>query len=595
MFNKTRVQPRKTMTFMGRGASSLRLGRMLGATAILASPALMAHDSAMAGTTIPQVRAGQPLADLSAQELARFQIGKVLYNTPLTDAQGLGPAFNKPNCGNCHNAPLGGPGSQTVTRFGKITDGEFDPMEELGGSLLQEVAINEFCTELVPEEATIVVNRVTNGVLAFGLVEAIPDADIVANRDAQPTAQQGTIHWVGAFEDPPGSDLRVGRFGWKNQVATVLTFSADASLNEMGLTNRFILGENAPNGDEKRLETCDLVADPEDQFDNEGFAFIDRVTDFQRFLAPFPQTPKSGMTGEALFNSIGCAVCHTPSWTTADDKSLEPSIRNKTIRPYSDWLIHYMGSTGDPIVQGAGGDGWIKTPPLWGLGHGVEGRDPMWHDGRVAGDTFGNRVRQAIALHDAAIIPPYAISQGAAAAQAFDALSSSDQDKVVAFLRSLGQAEFDIDFDNDVQVDDFLFGFKFCYTGPGSFYTPDDPCSIHDIDQDGDVDLDDFDSFMLAYVGPRRDCNSNGEVDLKDILLGAPDIDFNGIPDSCEPTCDADINGDGTVNVADLLGVIQQWGACPPLTQPCAADIDYNNVVNVQDLLGTILAWGNCF
>ena len=599
MFDKkTFVQPRKITGFNSRGAKGLlRFRQILGVTLVLFSPAVTINDSAMAGTTIPQTRPGEPIPGLSPLELSRFFAGKTLYITPLQASQGLGPAFNKASCGNCHNAPTGGPGSQDVVRFGKITNGEFDPLAELGGSLLQESAIGEECFEVVPAEATIVVNRVTNGALAYGLVESIPDQSIVDNRNAQPAAQQGTIHWVGAFEDPPGSDLRVGRFGWKAQVPTVLTFSADASLNEMGLTNDFVGDENAPNGNEAQLAMCDAVTDPEDQPDNEGFHFIERITHFQRFLAPFPQTPKSGMTGETIFNTIGCAVCHTPSFTTPDDPKLESALRNKPVRAYTDWLLHYMGQSGDPIVQGAGGDGMIKTAPLWGLGHGLngEGKDPMWHDGRLASDTFENRVRAAIALHNPPVTKQYGVSQGAEAEIAFNALSVSDQNKLIAFLRSLGQIEFDIDYDNDVQSDDFTFGFKSCYTGPGSFYTPDDPCAIHDIDQDGDVDLDDFDGFLLAYVGPRRDCNSNGEVDLKDILLGAPDVDFNAIPDSCEPTCDADINGNGTVNVADLLGVIQQWGACPPLTEPCAADIDYNNVVNVQDLLGVILAWGNCF
>lgn len=577
------------------GYSTMTGARSMMLCAMLTAPLVILHNGALAGSPIqPQQRAGQPISGLSAQQLTRFDIGRTLFNTPLQTGQGLGPAFNKSSCGNCHNSPLGGPGSQTVTRFGRIENGVFDPLEELGGSLLQVTAISEECFEVVPKEANVTQFRVTNGALAFGLIEAIPDADIISNREAQPLAQRGTVHFVGAFEDPPGSPLRVGRFGWKAQVATVLTFSADASLNEMGLTNRFVLGENAPNGNQKQLEACDAITDPEDGPDSEGYDFIDRVTDFQRFLAPFPQTPKSGMTGETLFNTVGCAVCHTPSFTTSNDPNLEPFLRNKTVHPYSDWLLHYMGETGDPIVQGAGTEGMIKTPPLWGLGFGLQGRDPMWHDGRLGGDSFENRVRQAIALHNPPVNPPWQVSQGAAAALAFDALPTAQQDQLIAFLRSLGQAEFDYDRDNDVQIDDFVYGFKLCYTGPGSFYTPDDPCAIHDIDQDGDVDLDDFDSFMLAYVGPRRDCNGNGQVDLRDILLGAADVNQDGVLDSCEPTCDADINGGGTVNVVDLLAVINQWGACPPLTQPCSADIDLNHLVNVQDLLLVINAWGNC-
>ena len=160
-------------------------------------------------------------------------------------------------------------------------------------------------------------------------------------------------HMVAALEDPMGAPLRVGRFGWKSQVATVLTFSADAALNEMGLTNRFLMDDNDPNGiDPPVLMDCDTVLDPEDTPDGQGFDFVDRVTHFQRFLAQPPQTPRSGMTGEGTFDSIGCADCHHTQFTTADDPSLEDALRDQTIQPYSDFLLHNMGTLGDGIVQG---------------------------------------------------------------------------------------------------------------------------------------------------------------------------------------------------------------------------------------------------
>lgn len=545
------------------------------------------------GIIAPQPKMGDPLSGLSSEEQARFILGQTRYNSVLTEEQGLGPVFNKNSCGNCHNNPLGGTGSQTVTRFGRDNKGQFDPMAEFGGSLLQVSGINDTCVEVVPPEATITQSRVTNGGLAYGLIESILDADLLANRDGQPLAQRGTAHMVGAFEDPPKAPLRVGRFGWKAQVATVLTFSADASLNEMGLTNQFIMLENDPNGESPPAlgspDYCDTVADPEDNFalgNGTDKKFIQVVTDFQRFLAPFPQTPKTGMSGEAIFNSIGCAVCHTPSFTTSNNENLESVLRNKTIRPYSDFLLHYMGITGDPIVQGDATEQMVKTPPLWG----IRVRNPIWHDGRILEDNFETRIRQAIALHN----PAGPASQGKPAALAFDALSPVDQGKLIAFLASLGQPEFDSDLDNQVNLADFQ-AFRACYTGPTPTYNPDSPCSIHDIDADGDVDEADFNSMMLVYRGHRRDCNGNGVLDLRDILLGAaPDADGNGIPDSCEPTCDSDVNGSGTVNVSDLLQVINQWGACPALTLPCGADINADHVVNVSDLLAVINAWGPC-
>ncbi|MCI0629032.1 MAG: hypothetical protein L0Y44_00065 [Phycisphaerales bacterium] len=542
-----------------------------------------------AGTVIPQRKMGEPLPGLTPQQLNRFNVGRLKFNEPLTVANGLGPIFNKPFCGNCHTMPLGGTGSITVTRFGTSNKGVFDPLEDWGGSLLQASAISLECQEFIPEIATIIEPRVTNGALAFGLIEAISNQALLDNRDSQPGTVQGTAHMVSAFEDDPKTppNSHVGRFGWKAQVATVLTFSADASLNEMGLTNRFVLTENDPNGIQPPSlgspDFCDQVPDPEDGPDGEGLHFIDHVTFFQRFLGPPPQTPKLGMTGEGLFNTIGCAVCHTPSFTTDDNPNLEDAIRNKVIRPYSDFLLHQMGEAGDPIVQGMATDGMVKTPPLWGL----RKRDPMWHNGFATpqGEGFEGVVRAAIGFHNSVG------SQASLSAIAFDNLSAEDEALVIAFLGSLGQVEFDGDGDDNVNLDDFT-GFRACY---GTKIDPDLPCAIHDIDQDGDADLDDFASFMLVYAGPRRDCNSNGIFDLLDILTGAvADADNNGFADACEPTCDGDFNGTGGVDIQDLLAVVNQWGACAALPAPCSADFDFDGSVDTADLLAMISAWGTC-
>jgi len=530
---------------------------------------------------VPQPRAGAPLSTLSDELLNRFEIGKVSFNEDLSVEGGLGPIFNQTSCGSCHNNPVGGAGSQTVTRFGFIgKKGGFDPLSELGGSLRQAEAISDECAEIVPPEANVTAMRVTNSALAFGLVEAISDADLLAVRDAQPEAQRGDAHMVPNFEDPP-EELHVGRFGWKAQVASVLTFSSDASQNEMGLSNRFIPFDNAPNGDEELLANCDTVADPEDSPDAEGYEFIDRVTDFQRFLAPPPQTPQSGMQGEIVFTNIGCNVCHTPTFTTGNATETEPVLRNVSIQPYGDFLLHDMGLAGDGIVQGAANGQQLKTPPLWGVSY----RDPMWHDGRFSAGTFESRIRDSIAEHGVFG------SQGIPSYDAFAALSLQDQDALIRFLGSLGRAEFDSDADNDVELNDFhgysdTVGFRGCF---GTTPTPNDPCAIHDVDQDGDVDLDDFDVFLLAFDDLPDDCDANGVADMLDILLGEADEDNNGILDVCQ-TCMGDINGDNTLGVNDLLAVIDAWGTC----SNCAADIDGDGVVNVTDLLFIVGNWGPC-
>lgn len=531
----------------------------------------------------PQAKMGAPIQGLTAAQLIRFNNGRLDYDHTFVDLEGLGPCFNKASCSNCHNNPVGGPGSQTVTRFGLADKSGFDPLAYLGGSLLQELAISPSCLEVVPPEANVIAHRVTNGAQGYGLIEAIADADLLANRDAQPLALRGVAHMVSAFEDlGPNPPLRVGRFGWKAQVATILTFSADASLNEIGLTNRFVLTENAPNGNAALLAQCDARPDPEDHPDANGLHFIDRVTDFQRFLTQPPQTPRSGMSGETIFNSIGCNVCHTPQFTTANTGGLERALRGRVIRPYSDFLLHNMGINADFIVQGAGTEFLLKTPPLWG----VRKRDPMWHDGRVAAGTLASRLNAAIALHNGG-----GAAQGGASAIAYAALTQSDKDTVIAFLDSLGKLEFDSDGDEDVDIFDFN-ALKACWGGGP--YNADHACAVHDVDQDGDLDSIDAGSFLIASGMPRRDCNSNGVVDLLDILAGAIDANANGLLDSCEPTCAADVDGSHGADVNDLLAVISGWGNCPDVPSPCQGDVNGTQVVDVNDLLAVITAWGPC-
>ncbi len=347
----------RTLPHRGSRQNRLRAPLCVMANCALIATWALAARPALGGAVEVQPKMGDPLPGLTEDELQRFLFGQQKFNTPLLEEEGLGPIFNKESCGNCHANPLGGTGSQTVTRFGELTKGNFDPLEEFGGSLLQAAAISKDCMEELPPEHNHTALRVTNGMMGYGLVEAIVNEDILAVRDAQSPGVQGMANMVEAFEDP--GVPRVGRFGWKAQVPTLETFSADASLNEMGLTNRHIQEENDPNGIRPPdLADCDAVPDPEDSIalgngiDKE---FIDVVTDFHRFLSAPPQTPKSGMTGEALFNQIGCNECHHTSFTTPDDQNLEEAIRNKTVKPYSDFLLHDMGESADFIEQGAAG------------------------------------------------------------------------------------------------------------------------------------------------------------------------------------------------------------------------------------------------
>ena len=491
----------------------------------------------------PQPKMGDPLDGLTAAQLQRFEDGRVDFSTPLTVAEGLGPIFNQVSCANCHNNPVGGSGGTTVTRFG-FDDGKggFDPLTGLGGSLLQQGAINPAAVEVIPATANVTAQRVTPSVLGAGLIEAILDADIEANETTPPSTNvSGRVHWVTPLEDPTGPQ-RAGRMGWKAQLATVLSFSGDAAQNEMGLTNRLLPSENAPNGNLALLTQYDTVADPEDAPDANGLEFIDRITNFQRYLAAPPQTPRSGMAGEVVFDNVGCADCHVSTWTTSNDPALEAAIRNKTIHPYSDFLLHDMGVAADFIGDGDASTQELRTPSLWG----VRSRNALWHDGRVVGGPLQTRILGAggvIDLHAALG------SEARTSALAFQAQSAADQLAVVAFLDSLGRAEFDWDGDNDLDEVDLA---AFVTAMAGGPYTADDAEAVFDINQDGVVDLLDRDAFALVY---EVDCNGNGVNDLADVVTGGfDDANQNLIPDECE-YCQVDLGfaGGGALRI-DVCG-----------------------------------------
>ncbi|MFT5478135.1 MAG: CxxC motif-containing protein (DUF1111 family) [Planctomycetota bacterium] len=339
------------------------------------------------------------------------------------------------------------------------------------------------CQEIVPVQADVIIQRLTPATNGAGLLGAVLDADILDRESSPPAGVSGISKTLQPIE---GGPMRVARFGWKADVATTFTFSADAALNEMGLTSTFFPVDNAPNGDTVLRDQCDNVADPEDLPDGMGFTKIDRFTDFQRFLAQPPQTPKVGMAGEAVFDSIGCAACHVSSAYTTGAVA-EAALSGVDIKPYSDFLIHDMGSLGDGIVSGAATETEMMTRALWGLRF----RSSMLHDGRATGGTFDQNVRSTISSHD---------GEALASSVAFAALTAPEQDQLVAFLESLGQSEFDWEGDNDVDEFDWFF-MEPELTGPIGALTPDDRVSVGDIDVDGDFDLADFASMQRAFSG----------------------------------------------------------------------------------------------
>jgi len=221
---------------------------------------------------------------------------------------------------------------------------------------------------------------------------------------------------------------RIGRFGWKSQHASLESFSADAYLNEMGITSPLFPEENTSSGHYVGFGSgYDPVADPEDDGED-----VVAFADFMRATKAPPRGPISDdvLAGEALFNKIGCAVCHTSSITTAKPGTkingstftVPAALGNKIIHPYSDFLLHDI-KTGDgipvlPLPEYNSTANQIRTAPLWAL----RTRNRLMHDG------LSFTKQDAIQRHG---------GQATGVTNNYNTLSAGEKAQLVVFLDSL--------------------------------------------------------------------------------------------------------------------------------------------------------------
>jgi mono/diheme cytochrome c family protein len=425
---------------------------------------------------------GAPLLGLAqdGSDLSVFATGQMNFKE-IEKLPQVGPVMNGVSCAGCHSQPAIGGGGLFINeirvrhntqpgpvhifavdnflRNGPQTQGkttifpqgvEAEPLGcqitapgcQLSPCQQEEVAKTTFSTDLATCDPTsadfrsggnCVVGRSALATFGDGLVEAVSDQTFERIAESEPPEIHGTVKMV---TENFTKVAHVGRFGWKDDHASLRGFSGDAYLNENGITNPDNpdeVSQCAANEKAYGLPLQDTGV--EDTTDADGRADIDRFSDFMRGLAPPPTLPQnaSAQNGSRLFTSMGCAGCHTPSMTTASnpasfiapttgDVSISPTLNNtlanQTFHPYSDFLLHDMGSLGDGITSGAAGPTMMRTVPLWGL----RAKSQFLHDGR-AGD-----IPTAIKLHD---------GQGKPAAQAFGALSAQQQLDVVNFLNTL--------------------------------------------------------------------------------------------------------------------------------------------------------------
>ena len=329
---------------------------------------------------------------------------------PCTTAAHAPNATPLPPSGGPAPSPRSGPGLCTLT----------EPFRSPpGGSLIHLFSIPDHAIQAaVPAGANVVARRQPIPLFGDGLVESVPDEVLAALEDPEDQdgdGVSGRVHWV---VDRDSGETRAGRFGWKAQQSSLFTFGAEAYRNEMGITSDLFLNEMCPAGDCEPLELIDAVADPEDGPDpSTGLRGIDNFANFMRLLGPPPRGAENDRTrrGEELFEEVRCSACHVPTLETGS--SPFEALRNRTFRPFGDFLLHDVG-TGDGIQDGDAGPTEIRTAPLWG----VVARAPYLHDGSAA------TIEAAILRHGV---------EAEGSRTLFEALPPEEREALLAFLRSL--------------------------------------------------------------------------------------------------------------------------------------------------------------
>jgi CxxC motif-containing protein (DUF1111 family) len=379
-------------------------------------------------------------------------------------ADGLGPLYNAQSCRECHQNPASGGSSQvSELRVGhRDAKGHFQSPDiainrgaEIikGRNLVNDRAIcpnaafpSTEIQERVPDSEKIRTFRMSLNLLGDGFVEAVPDQAFVDLAKDQCKKNHnkicGQVLYVPIVEAPGVTG--VGRFGWKDQQASLLSFAADAYLNEMGITSRLQPDEVT--------NLCNAVSEPNDTPGPDGLADIDHFARFVRATeAPARDdqlaTTQKARQGAELFDKVGCDICHVQTLTTASAGTtinggtftIPAALADKQFHPYGDFLLHDVG-TGDGIVQSMTEHygqkmysiTWknlsipdfeksankIRTAPLWG----VRLHSRLMHDGASL------TLLDAITRHR---------GEAEHVTEKFERLKPAEKEALLEFLRSL--------------------------------------------------------------------------------------------------------------------------------------------------------------
>ncbi len=427
--------------------------------------------------------AGGPLNNLGADETAFFQDGATRFTEVEVVAggsnNGLGPRFNSNQCLSCHSQPAPGGSSPAqnpviavatlsgaknslpwfIIPNGPVREARFkrNPDGTNDGGVHDLFVITgrtdaPGCNIAQPDFSPAgnpvtgqggnpnIIFRIPTPTFGAGLIESIPDSAILANMQAN-AAEKTELGITGhpnahlsGNANLSANDGTITRFGWKAQNKSLIMFAGEAYNVEMGISNQLFPQER------DETPTCLFVPSPNDTLNftttttgatNPAvISDIEAFANFMRMLAPpapAPGTP-STVNGRAAFIKVGCAHCHTPSFTTgksiASGSSASPStaLSNQTVNLWSDLLVHHMGKgLADGITQGSAGPDEFRSAPLWGVGQRVF----FLHDGRTTD------LLEAIEDHK---------SPGSEADKVIDRfnhLKVQDKQDILNFLRSL--------------------------------------------------------------------------------------------------------------------------------------------------------------
>jgi len=411
---------------------------------------------------------GMPLANISRSNRRAHVIGNSFFNknwvfspSSTTARDGLGPLFHARSCSSCHvRDGRGAPTNDSTTSIGLLfrlnVPGKSygDPVlgvqlatkaapgvepegtvnvryeeKEVGFDNLKTASLRKPQYELItsnhygdPHAKIQFGPRIAQQLVGVGLLEAVPDTAILAKADPNDEDGDGISGKPNYIFNPESKKRELGRFGWKANEANLRTQTASAFLRDMGITSPIHPVEDFTKPQKEKINVT-LIANPPDIDDSK----FDRVVTYLRTLAPPAQrnvNDPSVKRGNILFNKIGCANCHTPSLRTGSDAAID-ELKNQSIKPYTDLLLHDMGEDLADGIQDslASGSEW-RTPPLWGIGltKTVNGNTFFLHDGRA------RSIEEAILWHG---------GEGSESRKNYSSLSLDDKVDLLNFINSL--------------------------------------------------------------------------------------------------------------------------------------------------------------